>query len=456
MNEKKQSGKKRLFLLVLVAFGIVLWITFTNLNRIALRHTLDETIGFVKIRLEQYETDAANDRVKSLVRLLDKTVSLGNEMTLKEGFGTQDLDSFAEEQRLTGALVLDENLNVVMQTTKGSSAMPLWEKLIDSPYVHNIVDYPKKTYSTRLEENGILYDFAAVARADAPGILITYIQKDNEDIGDLTVDSLLKDFPLELSGIATITENGRVISSNSSKQVNKAIEDCQELYNGTFDAAEDGIVRLNGNQGVWYGSRENTENYALFVFFPASQVFMTRNIVCASYLAIAVMVFLMALLWQTKMEKDALRQHQKRTGIITALGTAYMYISLVDLKKNTVEILKDASDTVEKQKHFALKRSVQQEQIEKIIAEPYREEYLAFSDMATVAERLKGHTSLAFASQTVDRKWILTLITPQRKDADGNVTAVLVATRDATEEKRREQKAGGCPARCTGGGGTRQ
>ncbi len=34
-----------------------------------------------------------NDRVKSLVRLLDKTVSLGNEMTLKEGFGTQDLNS---------------------------------------------------------------------------------------------------------------------------------------------------------------------------------------------------------------------------------------------------------------------------------------------------------------------------------------------------------------------------
>ena len=152
------------------------------------------------------------------------------------------------------------------------------------------------------------------------------------------------------------------------------------------------------------------------------------------------MVFLMALLWQTKMEKDALRQHQKRTGIITALGTAYTSISLVDLKKNTVEIVKNASDTVKKQKHFALKRSVQQEQIEKIIAEPSREEYLAFTDMTTVAERLKGHTSLALTSQTVDRKWILTLITPQRKDADGNVTAVLVATRDATEEKRREQK----------------
>ena len=440
MNEKKQSGKK---MTVFACVSCVRHCTLGHIHKsepIALRHTLDETIGFVKIRLEQYETDAANDRVKSLVRLLDKTVSLGNEMTLKEGFGTQDLDSFAEEQRLTGALVLDENLNVVMQTTKGGNAMPLWEKLIDSPYVHNIVDYPKKTYSTRLEENGILYDFAAVARADAPGILITYMQKDNEDIGDLTVDSLLRDFPLELGGIATITENGRVISSNSSKQVNKAIEDCQELYNGTFGAAEDGIVRLNSHQGVWYGSRENTENYTLFVFFPASQVFMTRNIVCASYLAIAVMVIFngTAVADQNGKRRAAAAPETYRNHH-SAWHGVYVH-SLMDLKKNTVEILKNASDTVEKQKHFALKRSVQQEQIEKIIAEPYREEYLAFADMTTVAERLKGHTSLALASQTVDRKWILTLITPQRKDADGNVTAVLVATRDATEEKRREQK----------------
>ena len=452
MNVKKQSGKKRLFLLVLVAFGIVLWITFTNLNRIALRHTLDETIGFVKIRLEQYETDAANDRVKSLVRLLDKTVSLGNEMTLKEGFGTQDLNSFAEEQRLTGALVLDENLNVVMQTTKDGNAMPLWEKLIDSPYVHNIVDYPKKTYSTRLEENGILYDFAAVARADAPGILITYIQKDNEDIGDLTVDSLLRDFPLELGGIATITENGRVISSNSSKQVNKAIEDCQELYNGTFGAAEDGIVRLNSNQGVWYGSRENTENYALFVFFPASQVFMTRNIVCASYLAIAVMVFLMALLWQTKMEKDALRQHQKRTGIITALGTAYTSISLVDLKKNTVEIVKNASEA----------EALCTETIR--TAGANRENYRGAIPRGV--SRLYGHDDSGRTSEGSHLFGSYVSDCRQKMDPYADHTAAKRRGRQRNSRigcyprryrgKAAGAKAGGCPARCTGGGGTRQ
>ena len=135
--------------------------------------------------------------------------------------GAPQLKILAKIENLAGVQALPEFLplvdEVVIARGDLGNAMPLWEKLIDSPYVHNIVDYPKKTYSTRLEENGILYDFAAVARADAPGILITYIQKDNEDIGDLTVDSLLKDFPLELGGIATITENGRVISSNSSK-----------------------------------------------------------------------------------------------------------------------------------------------------------------------------------------------------------------------------------------------
>ena len=100
--------------------------------------------------------------------------------------------------------------------------------------------------------------------------------------------------------------------------------------------------------------------------------------------------------------KDALRQHQKRTGIITALGTAYTSISLVDLKKNTVEIVKNASDTVKKQKHFALKRSVQQEQIEKLSrSHPARSISPYGHDDS--AERLKGHTSLALTSQTVDR-----------------------------------------------------
>jgi len=60
--------------------------------------------------------------------------------------------------------VLDEKLNVSIQTTQDYDAMSLWKKLIDSKYVRDILESPSKTYMTRLRNEGNIYDFAAVAR----------------------------------------------------------------------------------------------------------------------------------------------------------------------------------------------------------------------------------------------------------------------------------------------------
>ena len=54
--------------------------------------------------------------------------------------------------------------------------------------------------------------------------------------------------------------------------------------------------------------------------------------------------------------------------------------------------------------------------------------------------RLKKHTSLVFTGRTVHDRWFTMLLIPQRTDDDGNVTAVLVATRDATAEKQAEKE----------------
>ena len=47
-----------------------------------------------------------------------------------------------------------------------------------SDYVRDIAEHPEKTYTTRLRNKGKIYDFAAVARQDAAGIVITYMQKE--------------------------------------------------------------------------------------------------------------------------------------------------------------------------------------------------------------------------------------------------------------------------------------
>ena len=377
MPKDARNRRNQLFLLALVVVGIGVFVLFTNIDRAMLRKTLDETFTFVETRLHLYEVDAANDRIKSLTRLQDKAAALRDEMTIKDNFTPSDLNAFADTQRLTGVLVLDGEMQPEMQSTLDGNAMQLWKQQLQSDYIREIPDYPQKAYVARIEQDGELYDFAALARTDAPGLLIAYVQKSSEDAGDLTAGDLLDHFPLENGGIATICQDDRVL---------------------------------------------------------------TRNIVCVSYLALTVMTYLMVLLLQSRAEKGALKETQKRMGIITALGTAYESIMLLDLEKNTVETLK----AIPGEEQYKRIRPMQREEMlrctQAIVAEPYRAEYLEFMDATTMTARLKKHTSLVFTGRTVHDLWFTTLLIPQRTDDDGSVKAVLVATRDTTAEKQTEQK----------------
>ncbi|WP_294804886.1 response regulator [uncultured Gemmiger sp.] len=440
MPKDARSRRNRLFLLALVVVGIGVFVLFTNIDRAMLRKTLDETFTFVETRLHLYEVDAANDRVKSLTRLQDKTAALRDEMTMKDDFTPSDLNAFADTQRLTGVLVLDGEMQLEMQSTLDGNAMQLWKQQLQSDYVRDILDYPQKSYTAHIEQDGVLYDFAALARTDAPGLLITYALKSSEDVGDLTAGDLLDHFPLEDGGIATICQDDRVLTSNSAAQLNRTSEECRQMYNDEQTRVSGGIVELHSNRGVWYGSRRNVGKYEVYVFFPAGKVFLTRNIIFVSYLALTVMTYLMVLLLQSRADKDALQETQKRMGIITALGTAYESIMLVDLEKNTVETLKDIPGEEQYNRTRPIQREEQVRRTQATIAEQYRAEYLEFVDMTTVPARLKNHSSLAFTARTVNDQWFTTLLIPQRTDEDGSVTAVLVATRDATIEKQTEQK----------------
>lgn len=219
MKSKKRLSSCFFMPIALILLGISCF-CFTNASDIAkLNDTLDETISFVKSCISRYEIYNANDRVKSLVRLLDKSEELSRVLDAEHDFTAQDMDNYAKQQRLTGVLVLDEKLNVSIQTTQDYDAMSLWKKLIDSKYVRDILESPSKTYMTRLRNEGNIYDFAAVARQDAPGVLITYAKKEevNEKNGDLTMETVFADFPFKMDGSVVISDGTKVVSTNESK-----------------------------------------------------------------------------------------------------------------------------------------------------------------------------------------------------------------------------------------------
>ena len=446
-ESSKNTGKKKKFdknayllAFILFFFGILLFFLLTASDNKKLNSTLNETFDFVKKRIERYEIYNTNDQVKSLVRLMDKTTELSRVIAQEGNLSEKMLDKYANEQRLTGILVLDRNQKVIEQTTKDGDAMPLWQKLIESDYVCNIAEHPEKTYTTRLRNKGKIYDFAAVARQDAAGILIAYVQKEevNEINGDLTMASLFSNFPFEMNGCVVICDANKVVSTNQQELTSQSVEEAKSLYKNEFKTGRNGIVYLHSKSGKWYGRQEKIKDYDAYIFFPRHQVYITRNIVCVIYVLLALLLFLLYRVSRNKTEKRSILQDQKRPRMINALGHAYSSISLVNIETENIEIIKSSGDMKPDQSGGMLSREHLEEVIQQVIAEPFQKAYWEFVDMSTVAKRLEERETLSFTVQTVDERWMTIIIVPQGYNKDGKLCAVLVANRDVTEEKERE------------------
>ena len=122
-KKSKSKGKKFdknacLLMFILLFSGILIFLLLTASDNKKLNSTLNKTFDFAKTRIERYENYNTNDQVKSLVRLMDKTTELSRVIAQEDNLSEEMLDEYANEQRLTGILVLDQNQKVTEQTAK--------------------------------------------------------------------------------------------------------------------------------------------------------------------------------------------------------------------------------------------------------------------------------------------------------------------------------------------------
>ena len=92
MENKRSKRLSVLILVILFLIGVIIWMIFTKIDKAGLNETIAETIAFSKVRIQEYEDYTANDRVKSLIRLLDKSVELSSNIKKQKPYGQQELD----------------------------------------------------------------------------------------------------------------------------------------------------------------------------------------------------------------------------------------------------------------------------------------------------------------------------------------------------------------------------
>lgn len=132
------------------------------------------------------------------------------------------------------------------------------------------------------------------------------------------------------------------------------------------------------------------------------------------------------------------KQVEEAHRAISALGTAYYHISRLDLKTKKIELVKRSRKMELGISQKTADWDSQFEVIKDVIAEPFVQKYIDFFDTQTMAARLRNKESMSFEFKKKDGKWFLAIIVPQNYDKDGNITSVLLANRDVTDEKLRE------------------
>ena len=134
------------------------------------------------------------------------------------------------------------------------------------------------------------------------------------------------------------------------------------------------------------------------------------------------------------------RQVQQARHEVEALSAGYSIITLINLETDDVELIKGNNIPGLNGRYTQIDHNILLEQVNRLIAEPFRESSVEFYDSKTIAKRLEGKNSLFHTCERTDGTWILSMIVPQKYDENGRVVSVLLANRDFTEEKKRELK----------------
>lgn len=132
------------------------------------------------------------------------------------------------------------------------------------------------------------------------------------------------------------------------------------------------------------------------------------------------------------------KQVQQARHEVEALSAGYSYICLINLETGDVELIKGNNIPGLNGRYTQTDHNILLEQVNRLIAKPFRQSSVEFYDSKTIAKRLEGKNSLFHTCERTDGTWILSMIVPQKYDENGRVVSVLLANRDFTEEKKRE------------------
>ncbi len=238
------------------------------------------------------------DRTKSLFRLTDLLRDFSNRLVDEPSLADDTmLEQYVDSLRISGVTLFDSELHIQASGHTRRFSDPDWQKTDIGSRFADITTYPAKIFAERTEVNGEYYDVCAVARKDAPGIIIGYYKQPSGLISDTENDleSLLTGLDLEQNGHYAIIKGSIVRATSAQSMKNKKVSDGAVLQQLSHIEQNGRLHLIKADGKHYWGYRSAYEGYIICIYYPFITVFSdslsTSALFAAVYFFFCVLYF---------------------------------------------------------------------------------------------------------------------------------------------------------------------
>lgn len=294
-------SNKYIWVLMLVLGVFVMAVTALIGGNSSIRNaqqTAQRTLQYLQNQCISYRDIVAADRLKSLVRLTEQAQEVAErEGMVGQNRSNEELARYAQRQRVTCVLVLDKDLEIEFS----SGADMDWSDYYTNEAIRSIMDYPEKIFARRLTRDGAVYDIAAVARVENPGVVFCVRLQSNTIIASYraSIESLLAGYETLLNDrvYTYITDGERVVGSSAAEQWDLPVDEVPLIRALESSPSPGSKLTQLRTDGTFFGAREQYQQYSLYVFLPNEYVFAQgKNMVISAFGVYALTAVLVTLL----------------------------------------------------------------------------------------------------------------------------------------------------------------
>ena len=444
----KKANKKRKFykyfsILLLVGAGFVfLFLVFLGRQQDIESTTkmAEETISFLKGACKRYDNYHIGIDADMTQNVLDKSQMLREYVDGEVLEDDTALLKFVKLQNLTGALVVDQNLEMVAQAdVNGKNPSHVFKNLIHNETKTNIITNSNKVFSDKMKIGENSYHVAIVSRKDKKGMILCYKNADqiSTDQYNYSFSAILENNTFHRNPKILITDNKSVLASNAAKL--KGVKEIKDVPSATVTWYGHRLTKIKFNGKTLYGMRQVYDKYYIYVCYESAEMFSDLVPVVTIGVAVYIFFFMCLLLVRQNMREQNVMEQARQIETIKAISSLYVSTALLDLDTKQCTPIQ-YSKRLEK----TLKQEIQADKIlnllvKLMIAPKYKEGFSYFISPENIEQRMRQKKeSIAYIYQDINEKWIITYIIPAQFKENGDVKTVVIASRDIDEYQKKE------------------